>query len=87
MSANYLKVGKIYTINQSNATSAFNIPSASFIHQIHNLHSGGAITITIDESYSFLIAASSYLNFNVPVAFSSIKIDTAASHAANVIYS
>ena len=94
MSDNYQKVGKIFTLDQSNGTSATSIPSAAFIHGIVNTHTS-TIRVTIDESYIFnlngyntnSLSSPFYINFPVPVTFSTIKIDTGTGHAAQIIYS
>ena len=92
MGIEHLKVGKIFNLNQSNGTSDIKITGASFIHAIYNIHSS-LITITIDNQYVFPIngysssATPNFYTFPIPLAFNTIKIDTAASHAAQILYS
>lgn len=81
MSNNYLKVGKLYTLDSSTDVA---IAGASFIHAIHSNHQNTA-TITIDGTYTISLGGYSFTNFNVPVAFSTIKITNNAS--ATIIYS
>jgi hypothetical protein len=86
MANDYLKIGKIFNLNQSNGTSATTISGASFIYDIINAHTS-TITVTVDESYVFVIPANGSVHFGVPVGFSTVKINTSASHAAQIIYS
>jgi hypothetical protein len=86
MSDNYKKVGKLFNLNQSNGTSAISIDDASFIHGIYAQHTG-PITVTIDGTYSITLGSYQHADFSNPVAFSTVKIDTNAGHAAVILYS
>lgn len=68
MSNNYLKVGKLYSLS---STTDVSISGSSFIHAIVSNHNNTA-TVTID-GIALSISSYSYLNFNVPIAFSAIK--------------
>ena len=80
MSNNYLKVGKLYSLS---STIDVSINGASFIHAIHNNHTS-AVTVTIDGTYTIILAANGFTNFNIPIAFSTVKISTSS---ATVVYS
>ena len=54
MGTEHLKIGKLFTLNQSNGTSNTQISGASFIHAIYNIHTS-VVTVTIDNQYVFPI--------------------------------
>ena len=79
MSNNYLKVGKLYSLTSNVNIS---IPSASFIHGIHN-PSGGQVIVTVND-ISIVVAKDVTISFSVPIALSTVKIDAGT---AVIIYS
>jgi hypothetical protein len=79
MSNNYLKVGKLYSLTSTTDTT---ISGASFIHGIYNNH-GNAVIVTIN-GLAISIAKDITISFSVPVALSTVKIDTGS---AIIIYS
>lgn len=79
MSNNYLKVGKLYSLTSTTDTA---ISGASFIHGIYNNH-GNTVVVTID-GLAISIVKDVTISFSVPVALSTVKIDTGS---AIIIYS
>lgn len=86
MSDNYQKVAKLFNLNQSNGTVAIAIEGASFIHGMYSQHTG-PVVITLDENYSFYLGSYESLIFTNPIAFSTIRINSNAGHAAVIAYS
>jgi hypothetical protein len=70
MSNNYLKVGKLYTLNTTGITT---ITGASFIHGIYNATNAPA-TVVIDNSYYIHTASDDSAVFPIPVSFSTVKM-------------
>jgi len=70
MSNNYLKVGKLYTLGTTAATT---ITGASFIHGVYN-GSNAAASLVVDNTHIVHMANDSSVTFPIPLSFSTVKM-------------
>lgn len=82
MANDYLKIGKLYTLN---TTANVTITGAGFIHSIHNT-SSAAIGVCIDNAYRVQVPADNSTIFLAPLAFSGVKM-VSANTTGTILYS